>query len=129
MKHVKMGREKHESMVRLQSDILRENARLHTAAQSANEELKRSSHINRDLEYSNQKLREENDSLHARIAHLMETVTSLRSQLREHFEGSQHNSTAMRSERTEWERMFRTLETQNEELQRRVQWLENIQRR
>ena len=116
-------------MVRIQSETLRDNARLHEAAQSANEELTRISHINRDLEYSNQKMREENDRLHGQIALLMDTISSLRSQLRDHFQGCEQNSTAMRSERTEWERMFRTLQTQNEALQRRVQWLESVQRR
>ena len=51
---------KHERMVQLQNQIMSENARLHGGLQIAGNDLERTGHISRDLEFANQMVRDEN---------------------------------------------------------------------
>jgi hypothetical protein len=51
---------KHERMVQLQNHIMSENARLHGGLQIAGDNLERTGHISRDLEFANQMVRDEN---------------------------------------------------------------------
>ena len=60
LSHVAEQKLKHERMVQLQNQIMSENARLHGAIQIADENLERTGHISRDLEFANQMVRDEN---------------------------------------------------------------------
>lgn len=73
---------KHERMVQLQNQIMSENARLHGAVQVAGDNLERTGHISRDLEFANQAVRDENQrwDLRARpiascVLHTLEAPT------------------------------------------------------
>lgn len=60
LSHVAEQKLKHERMVQLQNQIMSENSRLHGAIQVADENLERTGHISRDLEFANQMVRDEN---------------------------------------------------------------------
>ena len=60
LSHVAEQKLKHERMVQLQNQIMSENARLHGAIQVAGDNLERTGHISRDLEFANQMVRDEN---------------------------------------------------------------------
>lgn len=60
LSHVSEQKLKHERMVQLQNQIMSENARLHGAIQVADDNLERTGHISRDLEFANQMVRDEN---------------------------------------------------------------------
>jgi hypothetical protein len=60
LSHLTEQKLKHERMVQLQNQIMSENARLHGAIQVAGDNLERTGHISRDLEFANQMVRDEN---------------------------------------------------------------------
>ena len=60
LSHLAEQKMKHERMVQLQNQIMSENARLHGGLQIAGNDLERTGHISRDLEFANQMVRDEN---------------------------------------------------------------------
>lgn len=60
LSHLAEQKMKHERMVQLQNQIMSENARLHGGLQIAGDNLERTGHISRDLEFANQMVRDEN---------------------------------------------------------------------
>jgi len=60
LSHLSEQKLKHERMIQLQNQIMSENARLHGAIQVAGDNLERTGHISRDLEFANQMVRDEN---------------------------------------------------------------------
>ena len=127
MSHVQEQKLKHERMVQLQNQIMSENGRLHGSLQVASENLERTGHISRDLEFANQTVRDENQQLQDRIQQLLETVGALREELRGSFKSSQDAQENMSLERREWQAAMRTLQSENEDLRRRLHWLEKAQ--
>eukprot|EP00802_Teleaulax_amphioxeia_P019132 Tamp_19353.p5 GENE.Tamp_19353~~Tamp_19353.p5 ORF type:complete len:132 (+),score=26.19 Tamp_19353:662-1057(+) len=114
-------------MVQLQNQIMSENARLHGAVQVAGDNLERTGHISRDLEFANQAVRDENQRLQDRIQQLLDTVGALREELRGSFKSSEVALANMNVERREWQGAMQTLQSENEDLRRRLHWLEKAQ--
>jgi chromosome segregation ATPase len=112
----------------IQNQILEENSSLHVAIQTANEELERSGYVSRDLEHANNLLRDENQILQERIEGLLQTVSSLREELRGSFKASELATQNLSSERREWQTTISTLQQENEDLRRRLAWLEKMQK-
>ena len=128
IQQVNDGRGHHRRMADLQNQIMSENARLHGTAQTAGTELERTSHVVRDLEFANQVLREENQALSDRTRALLDAVAGLREELRASFRGQEAAAAQASAERREWREAQRALETEAEDLRRRLRWLEGDQK-
>lgn len=122
--HIKDLEFQHERMLDVQNQILSENASLHLAAQTANQELERSGHVSRDLEHANHFVRGENQTLQDRIQGLLETVSTLREEIRGSYKASEQATQNLSAERREWQTTISTLHAENEDLRRRLAWLE-----
>jgi chromosome segregation ATPase len=118
------GRLQHRRMVELQNEIMTDNSRLHGSAQTAGTELERTSHTVRDLEHANQVLRDENQALSDRVRALLDAVAGLREELRASFHGQEAAAAQATAERREWREAQRALETEADDLRRRLRWLE-----
>jgi DNA repair exonuclease SbcCD ATPase subunit len=126
--HIDDLKSEHGRMLDIQNQILEENSALHAAVQTANQELERCGYVSRDLEHANNVLRDENQTLQDRIEALLQTVSSQREELRGSFKASEQASQNLSAERREWQTTISTLQQENEDLRRRLAWLEKLQK-
>lgn len=127
--HLEEQKMNFEGSLKLQNEVLAENGRLHSCAQEANAELERTGHVARDLEYANHVVRQENQQLQDRVQSLLESIGTLREELRGSFRANEESSKNMAAERRDWQQALQTLQRENEDLRRRLEWLEHQEER
>eukprot|EP00290_Baffinella_frigidus_P038692 CAMPEP_0180306916 /NCGR_PEP_ID=MMETSP0988-20121125/27395_1 /TAXON_ID=697907 /ORGANISM="non described non described, Strain CCMP2293" /LENGTH=285 /DNA_ID=CAMNT_0022289809 /DNA_START=167 /DNA_END=1025 /DNA_ORIENTATION=- len=122
--HVEQQEKQYKGVLALHNDTMGENARLHSTTEEASKELERTAHVTRDLEYANKVVRDENQVVQHRVQALLDTVGTLREELRAQFKTVQQTQANAAAERHDWHSAMKTLEGENEDLRRRLQWLE-----
>jgi len=122
--HIEEQERQYKGALALQNQTMEENARLHATTEVASRELERTAHVSRDLEYANKVVRDENEAVQGRVQTLLETVGTLREELRTAFKTVEQSQANAATERNDWHAAMKTLEGENQDLRRRLRWLE-----